>query len=156
MNHPGVSLGCESTSFMYPMLADVYYAIITQNEYGKAVKEWVFDRTISCNAESITKRAQEEIRPDVFLQADGKLLARSRTDIRTSSKGENNNITNILVTNVRLPGDNLVYRETGGARSGRGTIFEIATLEPFVGGLQTIEYYYMMWRRSENQTVGDQ
>jgi len=146
---------CDTTDFMYPMLADVYYAIITQNEYGKAVKDWVFDRTIACNAQPITKRAQEEITPAVFLQSDGKLIARSRIDIRTSTKNENNNITNILITNVRLPGDNIVYRETGGVRNGRGTIFEIATLEPFVGGLQSIEYYFMMWRRSENQTVGD-
>jgi hypothetical protein len=146
---------CDTTSFLYPMLADVYYAIITQNEYGKAVKDWVFDRTITCNAQPITKRTQEEISPAVFLQSDGKLIARSRTDIRTSTKNTNTSITNILITNVRLPGDNIVYRETAGIRNGRGTIFEVATLEPFVGGLQSIEYYYMMWRRSENQTVED-
>jgi hypothetical protein len=146
---------CDITDFLYPMLADVYYAIITQNEYGKAVKEWIFDRTITCNAQPITKRTQEEITPAVFLQSDGKLIARSRIDIRTSSKNDNTNLTNILITNVRLPGDNIVYRETAGIRNGRGTIFEIATLEPFIGGLQSIEYYYMMWRRSENQTVGE-
>lgn len=149
------SNSCDTTDFMYPMLADVYYALITQNEYGKAVKDWVFDKTITCNAQPITKRTQEEMTPAVFLQSEGKLLARTRTDIRTSSQEKNNNLTNILITNVRLPGDSLVYRETAGPRSGRGTIFEVATMEPFVGGLQTIEYYYMMWRRSENQTVGD-
>jgi hypothetical protein len=146
---------CETTDFMYPMLADVYYAVITQDQYGKAVKDWVFDRTISCNAESVTQRTKEEMSPAVFLQADGKLIARSKIDIRTSALNDNNNITNILVTNVRLPGDNIVYRETAGARKGKGTIFEIGTLEPFVGGLQSIEYYSMIWRRSENQTVGD-
>ena len=146
---------CDTTDFMYPMLADVYYAIITQNEYGKAVKEWVFDRTITCNAQPMTTRLQEEMAPAVFLQSDGKLKARSRIDVRTSTNQENNNLTNILITNVRFPGDELVYRETAGVRSGRGTIFEVATLEPFVGGLQSIEYYYMMWRRSENQTVGE-
>lgn len=146
---------CDTSDFLYPMLADVYYAIITQNEYGKAVKEWIFDRTITCNAEAMTTRTKEEISPAVFLQSDGKLIARSRTDIRTSSNNENHNITNILITNVRLPGDRIVYRETAGVRNGRGTIFEIATLEPFIGGLQSIDYYYMMWRRSENQTVGD-
>jgi hypothetical protein len=149
------SNACDSTSFMYPMLADVYYSVISQDEYGKAVKDWVFDRTISCNAEPMTKRTQEEMSPNVFLQLDGKLSARSKFDFRTSSNNENNALTNILVTNVRLPGDNLVYRETAGPRSGRSTIFEIATLQPFIGGLQTIEYYYMMWRRSENQTVGN-
>lgn len=153
--HGSASDSCDTTDFLYPMLADVYYAIITQNEYGKAVKDWVFDRTITCNAQPITKRTQEEISPAVFLQSDGKLIARSRTDIRTSTKNTNTSITNILITNVRLPGDNIVYRETAGIRNGRGTIFEVATLEPFVGGLQSIEYYYMMWRRSENQTVED-
>lgn len=146
---------CDTTDFLYPMLADVYYSIISQDEYGKATKEWIFDRTISCNAQSITKRVQEEISPNVFLQADGKLMARTRKDLRTSSNNQNYNITNILITNVRLPGDNIVYRETAGDRKGRGTIFEIATLEPFVGGLQSIEYYYMMWRRAENQTVNE-
>jgi hypothetical protein len=146
---------CEKTDFMYPLLADVYYPIIKQGEYGKAIKEWIFDRTITCNAESLTQKTNEETSPAVFLVSEGKLIARSRSDIRTSSKNENNNITNILVTNIRLPGDNLVYRETAGPRNGRGTIYEIATVEPFVGGLQTIDYYHMIWRRSENQTVGD-
>ena len=146
---------CDTTDFMYPMLADVYYSIISQDEYGKAVKDWVFDKTITCNAQPLTKRTQEEINPAIFLQSEGKLVARSRSDIRTSSNGQDSALTNILITNVRLPGDNIVYRETAGPRSGRATIFEIATLEPFVGGLQTIEYYYMMWRRSENQTVGN-
>jgi hypothetical protein len=146
---------CDTTDFMYPMLADVYYSIISQDEYGKAIKDWVFDRTITCNAQAMTKRTQEEITPNIFLQLDGKLVARSKTDIRTSSKNENHALTNILITNVRLPDDNLVYRETAGPRNGRATIFEVATTEPFVGGLQSIEYYYMMWRRSENQTVGN-
>jgi hypothetical protein len=145
---------CDTTDFMFPMLADVYYAIISQDEYGKAVKEWIFDRTISCNAQPVTTRLQEEMSPEVFLQLDGKLKTRSRVDVRTSTKGENNNLTNILITNVRFPGDELIYRETAGVRSGKGTIFEISTLEPFVGGLQTVEFYYMLWRRSENQTVG--
>lgn len=146
---------CEKTDFMYPLLADVYYPIIKQGEYGKAIKEWIFDRTITCNAQSPNQKANEDTSPAVFLISEGKLIARSRSDIRISSKNENNNITNILVTNIRLPGDNLVYRETAGPRSGRGTIYEIATVEPFVGGLQSIEYYHMVWRRSENQTVGD-
>jgi hypothetical protein len=146
---------CETTDFMYPMLADVYYAIIKQGEYGKAVKEWIFDRTVVCNIESISRRTKEEMTPAVFLQYEGKLVGRSRSDIRISSNNQNNSITNILLTNIRLPGDNIVYRETAGPRSGRGTIYEIASFEPFVGGLQSIEYYNLMLRRSENQTVGE-
>jgi len=146
---------CETTDFMYPMLADVYYAIIKQSEYGKAVKEWIFDRTVVCNIESISSRIREEMTPAVFLQYEGRLTGRSRSDIRISSNNENNSITNILITNIRLPGDNIVYRETAGPRTGRGTIYEISSFEPFVGGLQSIEYYNLMLRRSENQTVGE-
>ena len=146
---------CDTTDFMYPMLADIYYPIINQNEYGKAVKEWIFDKTITCNVEPISKKAKEEMAPAVFLQHEGRLSARSRSDIRVSSKNENNAITNILVTNIRFPGDTIVYRETAGPRNGRATIYEIASLEPFVGGLQSIEYYQIMLRRSENQTVGE-
>lgn len=148
-------MNCDTPDFMYPMLADIYYPIIKQSEYGKAVKEWIFDRTITCNIESISRKAKEEMTPAVFLQYEGKLIGRTRSDIRTSSKNENNAITNILLTNIRLPGDNLVYRETAGPRSGRGTIYEIGSCEPFIGGLQTIEYYTMALRRSENQTVGE-
>jgi hypothetical protein len=114
-------MNCDTTDFMYPMLADVYYPIITQSEYGKAIKEWIFDRTITCNAQSVNQKANEDTSPAVFLVSEGKLIARSKSDIRSSSKNENNNITNILITNIRLPGDNLVYRETAGPRSGRGT-----------------------------------
>lgn len=148
-------MNCDTPDFMYPMLADIYYPIIKQSEYGKAVKEWIFDRTITCNIESISRKAKEEMTPAVFLQYEGKLIGRTRSDIRTSSKNENNAITNILLTNIRLPGDNLVYRETAGPRNGRGTIYEIGSCEPFIGGLQTIEYYTMALRRSENQTVGE-
>ena len=41
---------CETTDFLYPMKADIYYPIITQNKYGQPQKEWVFDRTAVCNA----------------------------------------------------------------------------------------------------------
>ena len=146
---------CDTTDFMYPMLADVYYPIIKQSEYGKAVKEWIFDKTVACNVESIYRNTKEEMAPAVFLQYEGKLIGRSKSDIRISSKNENNSITNILLTNIRLPGDVLVYRETAGPRSGRGTIYEVASCEPFIGGLQSIEYYSISLRRSENQTVGE-
>jgi hypothetical protein len=137
------------------MLADIYYPIITQSTYGQPKKEWILDRTIAVNAETLTRKAIQDVQPAVFLQHEGKLIARTKSDIRSSSRDENNAITNILITNVRFPNGEIVYRETAGPRNGKGTIYEIATLEPFVGGLQTIEFYQMLWRKSENQSVGD-
>ena len=146
---------CEATDFIYPMKADVYYPIITQNSYGQANKEWVFDRTIVCNATTLGGAGDVELKPDVFLQYDGKLIARSKSDIRTSSNNAENAITNILVTNIRSANDIVFYKETAGPRTGRGTIYEIGTFEPFIGPFGEIEYYKMLWRRTENQTVGD-
>ena len=148
-------IDCEATDFIYPMKADVYYPIITQNSYGQANKEWVFDRTIVCNATSLGGAGDVELKPDVFLQYDGKLVARSKSDIRVSSNMTDNAISNILVTNIRSASDVTLYRETAGPRSGRGTIYEVGTVEPFIGPFGEIEYYKMLWRRTENQTVGD-
>ena len=146
---------CEATDFIYPMKADIYYPIITQNNYGQANKEWVFDRTIICNATTIGGAGDVELKPDVFLQYDGKLIARSKSDIRTSSNNAENAITNILVTNIRSARNIVFYKETAVPRPGRGTIYELGTFEPFIGPFGEIEYYKMLWRRTENQTVGD-
>jgi hypothetical protein len=82
-------------------------------------------------------------------------MARTKSDPRISSQKESNSLTNILITNIRHSNDELIYKETAGVRIGRGTIYEVATVEPFVGPFRTTEYYKMIWRRAENQTVGD-
>lgn len=148
-------MNCESTDFIYPLLADIYYPIINQSTYGQPTKEWVLDRTVSVNAEPLTRKSIQDVQPAVFLQHEGKLMARTKRDPRTSSHEENNAITNILIANIRFPNGEIVYKETAGPRNGKGTIYEIASIEPFIGGLQTIEYYQMLWRKSENQSVGD-
>jgi hypothetical protein len=146
---------CEVTDFMYPMKADLYYAIISQSEYGQPKKKWIYDRSIVCNATPLGGASKEEIKPEVFLQNNGQLIARTKNDPRTSSQESNNAITNILVTNIRNANDDILYRETAGPRSGRATIYEFATVEPFIGPFGDIQYYKILWRRAENQSVGD-
>ena len=146
---------CEVTDFMYPMKADIYFPILTQGEYGQPKKDWVYDRTIVCNATPVGGLGTEDIKPETFLQYENKLISRTQNDPRLSSNNVNNATTNILVTNIRSARDNLIYKETAGPRSGKGTIYEVATIEPFTGPFGSIEYYKMLWRRTENQTVGD-
>jgi hypothetical protein len=150
-------MGCcdDTTDFVYPMLADVYYPIITQGPFGEINKEWVFDRTISCNATSVGGAGSEQIKPDMFLQYENKLVVRSRGDLRIKSNLSQEATTNILVTNIRLSHGQLIYKETAGPRAGKGTIYEIGTLDPFTGPFNNIEYYKMLWRRTESQAVGD-
>ena len=145
----------ETTDFIYPMLADIYYPMITQGDFGEIRKEWVFDRTISCNATPVGGAGSEQIKPDMFLQYEDKLVVRSRSDLRITSKQSQEATTNILVANIRFSTGQLIYKETAGPRAGRGTIYEIGTLEPFTGPFNNIEYYKMLWRRTESQAVGD-
>lgn len=146
---------CDSPDIFFPMKADIYYPIITQNQYNQAKKEWVFDRTVICNATVVGGAGTEEIKPDVFLQYKDKLVARSKSDVRVSENNDPYADTNILITNVRSSDGVVLYKETAGPRSGKGTIYEIATIEPFIGPFGNIEYYRMLWRRSENQDVDD-
>jgi hypothetical protein len=137
------------------MLADVYYPIITQGAYGEVQKEWVLDRTVACNATSVGGAGKEDIKPDLFLQYENKLIARSKTDLRTTSRQSKEAITNIIVTNIRFASGELIYKETAGPRAGKGTVYEIGTHEPQVGPFNNVEYHKMLWRRTENQAVAD-
>ena len=145
----------DCTDFIYPMRADLYYPILTQTEYGQASKEWVFDRTIVLNATPVGGLSKEEISPAAFLQYENKLIGRVKKDPRISSNEVNNAITNILIANVRNGSDELIYKETAGPRSGRGTLYELGTVEPMTGPFGSVEYFKMLLRRTENQSVGD-
>lgn len=148
-----MATSCEKPDFMFPLYADIYYPTITQGSFNEIKKSWMFDRTIVCNATFLGGLRETDIRPDMFLQLENKLISRSRTDIRITSNGENQALTNILITNIRTADGKPLYLETSGPRSGRATIFEVGSFEPFLGGMGSIEYYKMMWRRTENQAV---
>lgn len=146
-------MNCETPDFLYPLYADIYYPIVTQGEYNEIKKTWVFDRTIICNASPVGGAGTEDIKPAEFLQYENKLVARTKNDIRISSINNDQAVTNILITNIRTSSGEILYKETAGVRGGKGTIYEIATVEPFLGPFNNIEYYKMLWRRAENQAV---
>ena len=146
---------CPETDFMYPMKADIYYPVISQTDYGQATKKWVLDRVIILNATPVGGAGQEDIKPEIFLQYENKLVSRIKEDPRMSTSNGSNAITNILVANIRNAQDILIYKETAGVRAGRGTIYELGTVEPMTGPFGSIDYYKMLLRRAENQTVGD-
>ena len=95
-----IEVCCTGTDAFYPMKADIYYPIITQNSYGQPSKEWVYDRTVACNATTVGGTGTEELKPEVFLQYKDKLVARSKIDLRISSNDASNAISNILVKSV--------------------------------------------------------
>ena len=146
---------CEPNDFVHPMCADIYYAISSQGGFGEIKKEWVLDRTIACNAAPSARKNIEELDTKMISQLNNKLNSRSLTDLRVSSLDKSYGITDIVITNVRDIHNNLIYKETSGIRAGKGTIYEIATIQPFVGPFGNIESYQMVWRRTESQASVD-
>lgn len=144
---------CESTDVFFPMLADLYYPIISQGNYGEVKKEWVYDRSIAVNVMPYSKKNSGEISPQVFLQYKDILIGRTRTDLRVTTREANEALTNILLTNIRSAAGQLIYEETAGPRNGKGTIYELAAYDPHVAPYGQIDYYSFTIRRSENQAV---
>ena len=144
---------CENTSITFPMLADVYYPVVEQGPYGNVQKNWMHDRTIACNFNSAGTAWKEDIKPNANITQDSVMLGRVRTDIRFSNEDVQNSITNIIVTNIKDKHLNEIYVETSGPRAGKSTLFEVATVEPFVGPFGSVEYYKVIVRRSENQAA---
>jgi hypothetical protein len=142
---------CEATDFMYPMLADIYYPIVDQGAYGNVKKQWVLNRSISCNFGPSGQAASEEVKPNVNITKENILLGRTKTDLRISDNNSRNSITNVIVTNLRTQQQSNIYMETSGPRDGKSTLYEIASTEAIVGPFGNVEYYKVVLRRSENQ-----
>lgn len=147
-------MSCNSTDFMFPMCADIYYPIVDQGAYGNVVKKWILDGSIACSFTDGSSAMKEEVKPNVNITEEKILVGRVKRDIRISSRDAKNAITNIIITNIKDQNKNFIYTETSGVRSGKSTIFEIASQEPFVGPFGNVEYYKVVLRRSENQ-AGD-
>ena len=144
---------CEKTDIFYPLLADIYYPGIEQSPYGNVVKEWMLDATIACSFNAPSSKTMQQVNPEPSIVVDGMLIGRTRNDIRISSQMAKNSITNVVVTNIRDKHGVPIYVETSGPRSGKSTIFEIATNDPIVGAFGSTEYYKVILKRSENQAV---
>jgi hypothetical protein len=144
---------CENTSIIFPMLADIYYPIVDQGAYGNVRKNWIHDKTIACNFNSAGTAWKEDVKPNANITQDSVMLGRVKTDIRFSNSDAQNSITNIIVTNIKDRNLNEVFVETAGPRAGKSTLFEVATVEPFMGPFGSVEYYKVVVRRSENQAA---
>ena len=137
---------------MFPMQASVYHPIVEQGQYGAIQKQWVLDRVFACSFSSGGSAFKEEVKPNVSITQNSILVGRVKSDIRISSLNSKNALTNILITDIKDREGNIIYMETSGPRSGKATLFEIATYEPFTGPFGTVESYNLLIRRSENQT----
>lgn len=142
---------CETPDLFFPLMADLYFPILAQGSYGEIKKDWVFDRSIAIAAQPYSRKGAGDISPQVFLQYNDILIARTKNDLRTSTRETEEALTNVLITNIRNSSNVIIYQESAGPRKGKGTIYEIASYQPHQEPYGDIGHYSMVIRRSENQ-----
>lgn len=146
-------MSCNSTDFMFPLCADVYYPAVEQGAYGDVKRTWMLDKQVACSFSAAGSAGKEEVTPNVNITQEKILVGRVKQDVRISKRDSKNAVTNVIITNIKDSNGNPIYVETTGPRAGKSTIFEIASQEPFVGPFGSVEYYALVIRRSENQAV---
>lgn len=144
---------CEKPDFIFPLYADIYYPSISQSLYGQIEKTWAFDRTVVINAEPYGASGKQKVEPSLITEYKDVLSGRSKTDLRITANGDREDVSNVLVTNIRDIEENLVFYETSGAREGEGTVYELATIDPLIGPFKKIEHFQIVLRKTERQEI---
>jgi hypothetical protein len=138
------------------MKMDIYYSTESQDKFGKEVKSWTLDRTIPGYAEILGAVEKDGIKASYFFQYTGKLIGRSKEDPRISLEGFNYPITSMMITNiVDVKTGKELYTESAGERSGQSTIFEVSAIDPYVNPWNDVEYYKILFNRSEMQVFSN-
>jgi hypothetical protein len=143
---------------LFPMAADLYYAVERQLPNGKMQKEWFLDRTIRGNFHFYkTRRKEHEFKydKDNFYKLDTTLVGRTHVDVRKSSDEEYFPLSHIIMTNIR-PGDcndDAISYYIEADNSETPTLFEIRTAVPFINPFGKIEYYKIELVRQDLQEL---
>jgi hypothetical protein len=141
---------------LYPMTADIYYAIETQSEYGNMTRTWQFDRTVNCSAITATSGVLDgELKvKDKFFDYNSSLFFRTNEDIRKSSSGKYYPINATAVTNMRDPNGDPVWINAENLKTKAETVktkYEIKTIVPSFDMFHNIGMYRVFLTRSANQ-----
>lgn len=144
------------TDFKFPMSLDFYYATETQDKYGMEDKSWQWDQTLDGYVEILGSVSKNALKTQMFNQYEDKLIGRTKTDPRLSMNGIYYPITSILVTNIRnTKTSEEYYVEAAGDREGKSTIYEIFAVEPYVNPWNEIEYWKILFNRSDTQALDE-
>jgi hypothetical protein len=141
---------------LYPMTADIYYAVETQSEYGNMTRTWQFDRTVNCSAITATSGVLDgELKvKDKFFDYNSSLFFRTNEDIRKSSSGKYYPINATAVTNMRDPNGDPVWINAENLKTKAETVktkYEIKTIVPSFDMFHNIGMYRVFLTRSANQ-----
>lgn len=144
---------CEETSILYPLLADIYYPIVTESGYGSTSKQWILDRTIACAFNPASRKYKQDVQTNPNMTIDNVLVGRVQTDLTQTSRNGLSAITNMIIANIRDTNGNIIYNESAGIRAGKSTIFEVSTFNPIVGPFGKTDYFKVVIARSDNQAA---
>lgn len=140
--------------FTFSMNMDIYYSVESQDKFGKEVKTWIFDRTVLGYAEILGSVSKDGLKNSQFFEYEGKLIGRTKEDPRKSYNDISYPITSMIITNIRdVATDKEYYTESYGDRAGESSIFEIMAVEPYVNPWNEIEYYKILFNRSDKQVI---
>lgn len=138
------------------MNMDIYYSTEDQDKFGKEVKNWCLDRTVLGYAEILGAVDKDGLKAGQFFEYLDKLIGRTKEDPRVSLEGLNYPITSILITNIQdAKTGEVFYKESSGDREGEATLYEIMAVEPYVNPWNQIEYYKILFNRSDRQVILD-
>lgn len=139
---------------LFSMKMDIYYSTTSQDKFNKEIKEWSLDKTVIGYAEILGAVEIDGLKTDQFFQYKDKLIGRTKEDPRISVDGIMHPITDIIITNIRDSKNGTeFYIESSGVRSGQSTIYELFSVEPYVNPWNTIEYYKILFNRSDIQEI---
>lgn len=139
----------------YPLIADVYYAIQSQNDFGEIDKQWEYNQSIRVDFSMSTNYKDQQIQADQMMWVQDMITGRTPTDIRKSDTSQLYSLTDILITNIRNDSGEYIYYETAGSRQGLSSLFEVAGLLPHNGPFGTNDYYKIVLKRSMMQELVD-
>lgn len=146
-------MDCPENIF-FSMNMDIYYSVDNQDKFGKDVKTWTVDRTVLGYAEILGSVSKDGLKSGQFFEYEGKLIGRTKEDPRISLEGINYPITSIIITNIcGATSGQEFYTESYGDRSGLSTIFELMAVEAYVNPWNEIEYYKILFNRSDKQLI---
>lgn len=138
------------------MNMDIYYSTEDQDKFGKEIKNWCYDRTTLGYAEILGAVDKDGLKAGQFFEYLDKLIGRTKEDPRVSIEGLYYPITSILITNIQdAKTGEVFYKESSGEREGQATLYEIMAVEPYVNPWNQIEYYKILFNRSDRQVMID-
>lgn len=150
----GLGLLQTNSDFLMSMDIDVYYADSEQDDYGSEVNTWTLDQTLRGYAEVLGAVDQEALKTGTFFEYRDRLIGRTKKDPRISSSGISYPVTSILLTNIRDHKTQLsFYNEAYGEREGLPTLYEAFAIEPYVNPWNQIEYWKILFNRSDLQAL---